>query len=478
MKILFISLGCDKNLVDSEHMLGMLCENGFSVTDDEREADIIVINTCCFIHDAKEESIENILEMAKLKKEGNLKVLVVTGCLAQRYKDEIQEEIPEVDAVIGTTAYDDIVQVVNNILNDIKNNNETVIIENNEENDKIKELNYNSNENNDNVKRDKINYNSYKDISYLTKNSSKRVITTGGYTSYLKIAEGCNKNCTYCIIPKLRGKFRSVPMDELLDEAKYLAEKGVKELILVAQETTLYGVDIYGEKKLPELLRKLCQIEGFEWIRILYTYPEEITDELIQVIKEEDKICKYIDMPIQHASDNILRKMGRRTNKQDLINIINKLRSEIDDIVIRTTLITGFPGETDDDFEELLDFVYDMSFERLGVFTYSAEEGTKAAIMDNQVDEEVKKMRRDAVMEMQQDITFDFMEDLIGNITKVIIEGYIADDDIYVGRTYMDAPGIDGLVFVESPKQIMSGDIILAEITGAEGYDLTAKHIY
>ena len=267
-------------------------------------------------------------------------------------------------------------------------------------------------------------------------------------------------------------------MDELLDEAKYLAEKGVKELILVAQETTLYGVDIYGEKKLPELLRKLCQIEGFEWIRILYTYPEEITDELIQVIKEEDKICKYIDMPIQHASDNILRKMGRRTNKQDLINIINKLRSEIDDIVIRTTLITGFPGETDDDFEELLDFVYDMNFERLGVFTYSAEEGTKAASMDNQVDEEVKKMRRDAVMEMQQDITFDFMEDLIGNITKVIIEGYIADDDIYVGRTYMDAPGIDGLVFVESPKQIMSGDIILAEITGAEGYDLTAKHIY
>lgn len=450
MKILFISLGCDKNLVDSEHMLGMLCENGFSVTDDEREADIIVINTCCFIHDAKEESIENILEMAKLKKEGNLKVLVVTGCLAQRYKDEIQEEIPEVDAVIGTTAYDDIVEVVNNTLK----------------------------KNDDNVKKDKINYNSYKDISYLTKNSSKRVITTGGYTSYLKIAEGCNKNCTYCIIPKLRGKFRSVPMDELLDEAKYLAEKGVKELILVAQETTLYGVDIYGEKKLPELLRKLCQIEGFEWIRILYTYPEEITDELIQVIKEEDKICKYIDMPIQHASDNILRKMGRRTNKQDLINIINKLRSEIDDIVIRTTLITGFPGETDDDFEELLDFVYDMNFERLGVFTYSAEEGTKAASMDNQVDEEVKKMRRDAVMEMQQDITFDFMEDLIGNITKVIIEGYIADDDIYVGRTYMDAPGIDGLVFVESPKQIMSGDIILAEITGAEGYDLTAKHIY
>ena len=343
MKILFISLGCDKNLVDSEHMLGMLCDNGYSVTDDENEADVIVVNTCCFIHDAKEESIENILEMAKLKEKGKLKVLVVTGCLAQRYKDEIQDEIPEVDAIIGTTAYDDIVNVINGILED-KNYN-------------VKDKDY------------KLKHNSYKDISYLTKNTSNRVITTGGYTSYLKIAEGCNKNCTYCIIPKLRGKFRSVPMEELLEEAKYLADKGVKELILVAQETTLYGVDIYGKKTLPELLKKLCKIDGFEWIRILYTYPEEITDELIQVIKEEDKICKYIDMPIQHASDNILKKMGRRTNKQDLINVIKKLRSEVEDIVIRTTLITGFPGETDEDFEELLDFVYDMSFERLGVFT-------------------------------------------------------------------------------------------------------------
>ena len=442
MKILFVSLGCDKNLVDSEHMLGMLCDNGFTVTDDENEADVIVVNTCCFIHDAKEESIENILEMSKLKENGNLKALVVTGCLAQRYKDEIQKEIPEVDAVIGTTAYDDIVNIVEEILEDKKVAN------------------------------------SYKDISYLTPNTSNRVITTGGYTSYLKIAEGCNKNCTYCIIPKLRGKFRSVPMEQLLEEARYLADKGVKELILVAQETTLYGVDIYGEKKLPELLRELCKIEGFEWIRILYTYPEEITDELIQVIKEEDKICKYIDMPIQHASDNILKKMGRRTNRADLVEIIGKLRKEIDDIVIRTTLITGFPGETEEDFEQLLDFVYDMSFERLGVFTYSAEEGTKAAEMDGQIDEDVKEARRNAVMEMQQDITFDYMASLVGNITKVLIEGYMVDDDVYVGRTYMDAPNIDGLVFVNSNKQLMSGDIILAEITNSDGYDLIAEHVY
>lgn len=442
MKILFVSLGCDKNLVDSEHMLGMLCDNGFTVTDDENEADVIVVNTCCFIHDAKEESIENILEMSKLKENGNLKALVVTGCLAQRYKDEIQKEIPEVDAVIGTTAYDDIVNIVKEILEDKKVAN------------------------------------SYKDISYLTPNTSNRVITTGGYTSYLKIAEGCNKNCTYCIIPKLRGKYRSVPMEQLLEEARFLADKGVKELILVAQETTLYGVDIYGEKKLPELLRELCKIEGFEWIRILYTYPEEITDELIQVIKDEDKICKYIDMPIQHASDNILKKMGRRTNRADLVEIIGKLRKEIDDIVIRTTLITGFPGETEEDFEQLLDFVYDMSFERLGVFTYSAEEGTKAAEMDGQIDEDVKEARRNAVMEMQQDITFDYMASLVGNITKVLIEGYMVDDDVYVGRTYMDAPNIDGLVFVNSNKQLMSGDIILAEITNSDGYDLIAEHVY
>lgn len=442
MKILFISLGCDKNLVDSEHMLGMLCDNEFTVTDDENEADVIVVNTCCFIHDAKEESIENIIEMAKLKDEGNLKALVVTGCLAQRYKDEIQKEIPEVDAVIGTTAYDDIVNIVEEILEDKKVAN------------------------------------SYKDISYLTPNTSNRVITTGGYTSYLKIAEGCNKNCTYCIIPKLRGKFRSVPMEKLLEEARFLADKGVRELILVAQETTLYGVDIYGEKKLPELLRKLCKIEGFEWIRILYTYPEEITDELIQVIKEEDKICKYIDMPIQHASDNILKRMGRRTNRADLVEIIGKLRKEIDDIVIRTTLITGFPGETEEDFEELLDFVYDMNFERLGVFTYSAEEGTKAAEMNEQIAEEVKEARRNAVMEMQQDITFDYMASLVGNITKVLIEGYMVDDDVYVGRTYMDAPNIDGLVFVNSNKQLMSGDFILAEITNSDGYDLIAEHVY
>ena len=461
MKVLFISLGCDKNLVDSEHMLGMLSEHGYTITDDECEADVIVVNTCCFIHDAKEESIENIIEMARYKTEGNLKALVVTGCLAQRYKEEIQKEIPEVDAVIGTTAYDDIVKVVDAVIASYDDASKT-------DDTDVESVN---------VERLAKN-NSFKDINYLTKNGNKRILTTGGYTSYLKIAEGCNKNCTYCIIPKLRGKFRSVPMEELIKEATTLAEQGIKELILVAQETTLYGVDIYGEKKLPELLRKLCQIDGFEWIRILYTYPEEITDELIEVIKEEDKICKYIDMPIQHASDAILRKMGRRTNRQDLVNLITKLRNEIDDIVIRTTLITGFPGETEEDFESLLDFVYDMSFERLGVFAYSAEEGTRAATMDNQVDDEVKEARRNAIMEMQQDITFDYMSSLEGNIMKVIIEGYIADDDIYVGRTYMDAPGIDGLVFVDSDRNHMSGDIIIAEITASKGYDLIATEVY
>ena len=431
-----------------------LCNKGYYITDNEYEADVIVVNTCCFIHDAKEESIENIIEMAKHKEDGALKCLVVTGCLAQRYKEEIIKEIPEVDAVIGTTAYDDIVEVVDSVLKDRRSD------VNKKESDALTK------------------YNSFKDISYLTKNNAKRVVTTGGYTSYLKIAEGCNKNCTYCIIPKLRGKFRSVPMEELLEEARYLADKGVKELILVAQETTLYGVDIYGEKRLPHLLKELCKIDGFEWIRILYTYPEEISDELIQVIKEEDKICKYIDMPIQHASDKILRKMGRRTNNKDLVDIITKLRNEIEDIVIRTTLITGFPGESEEDFEILLDFVYNMNFERLGVFTYSAEEGTRAYDMKDQVDEDIKVARRDAVMEMQQDITFDYMSSLVGNITKVLIEGYIVDEDIYVGRTYMDAPNIDGLIFVNSTRQIMSGDIILAEIKSSDGYDLIGEHIY
>lgn len=440
LKILFISLGCDKNLVDSEVMLGLLKKKDMIITDDENEADVIVINTCCFIHDAKEESIETILEMAKLKETGKLKALLVAGCLAQRYKEEIIKEIPQVDAVIGTTAIDEIDEILNSVLKGIKKNY-------------------------------------FNDMDYLPKTKVDRVITTGGYTSYLKIAEGCDKHCTYCIIPKLRGKFRSVPMEDLIEEAKYLVENGVKELILVAQETTLYGVDLYGKKMLPELLRKLAKIEELEWIRLLYCYPEEITDELIQVMKEEDKVCKYIDMPIQHASDKILKKMGRRTSKAELVEIINKIRSQIEDVVIRTTLITGFPTESDEDFEELMDFVYDMNFERLGVFTYSREEDTPAANFEGQVDEAIKEERKESIMAMQQDIAFDFSSEMINRVVKVIIEGYIDKDDVYVARSYMDAPSIDGLVFVKSDRQLMSGDFVLAQITNSDGYDLIAEAI-
>ena len=435
MNIYFISLGCDKNLADSEAMLGLLKDKNYTIVLEENKADVIVVNTCCFINDAKDESIETIIEMAELKKTGNLKKLIVTGCLAQRYQEDIIKEIPEVDALLGTTAIDDILDAI--------------------ENDKT----------------------SFKDINYLPIIDSKRIVATGTFTSYIKISEGCDKFCTYCIIPSLRGRHRSVPMDKLIKEAEYLANNGTKELIVVAQDTTIYGTDLYGKKKLPELLKEFCKIEGIEWIRLLYCYPEDITDELIKTIKEEDKICKYIDMPIQHASDNVLKRMGRRTNKQDLITVINKLREEIPDIVIRTTLITGFPGESEEDFEELVDFVYNMNFERLGVFTYSAEEGTPAATMDNQIDENIKEDRRDAIMELQQDIVFDMNTELIGRIFDVIIEGYIAEDDIYVGRTYMDAPNIDGLIFVECPKMLMTGDIVLAEVIRADGYDLIAKSL-
>ena len=344
MKILFISLGCDKNLSDSEEMLGLLTANGHEIVDSEEEADVIVINTCCFIHDAKEESVNTILEMAEYKKSGTCKALIVTGCMAQRYKEEITQEIPEVDAVLGTTSYGDIVKA----LNEVQAGNV---------------------------------FQEFRDINELPEDCGRRVIATGGHFGYLKIAEGCDKHCTYCIIPSLRGKFRSVPEERLLKQAEYMASQGVKELILVAQETTVYGTDLYGKKTLHLLLKKLCQIRGIRWIRVLYCYPEEIYDELIQVMKEEPKICHYLDLPIQHASDGILKRMGRRTTKQELVDIIGKLRKEIPDIALRTTLITGFPGETQEQHEELMAFVDEMEFERLGVFTYSPEEDTPAATM-------------------------------------------------------------------------------------------------
>ncbi len=435
MRILFISLGCDKNLVDTEVMLGMLASRGYQMTDDENEADIIVVNTCCFIHDAKEESIQNILEMAEYKKGGRLKALIVTGCLAQRYRQEVLEEIPEVDAVLGTASYDKILETIDQVLG-----GGTAV--------------------------------TMADVDILPQVETKRLVTTGGHFAYLKIAEGCDKHCTYCIIPKIRGSFRSVPMETLLDEARYLAEGGVKELILVAQETTLYGRDLYGRKMLPELLRELCKIEGICWIRILYCYPEEITDELIQVMKEEKKICHYVDLPIQHANDEILKRMGRRTTKQELKDIIFKLRREIPDICIRTTLITGFPGETSRQHEELLEFVEEMEFDRLGVFTYSPEEDTPAASMPGQVEEEIKEERQAELMELQQEIAFGQAERMTGREVLVMIEGKIADENAYVGRTYRDAPNVDGLIFVNTEEELMSGDFARVQVSGAVDYDL------
>ncbi len=440
MNILFISLGCDKNLVDSEVMLGLLDKKGYQIVDSEEDADIIVVNTCCFIHDAKEESIQTILEMAEYKKEGKLKALIVTGCLAQRYQQEIIDEIPEVDAVLGTTSYDHIVEAVEEALA----GNGHVVLE---------------------------------DVDALPDVKEKRLVTTGGHYAYMKIAEGCDKHCTYCIIPKLRGNYRSVPMEKLLAEAKDLADQGVKELILVAQETTVYGKDLYGEKSLHKLLRELCKISKIQWIRILYCYPEEIYDELIQTIKEENKVCHYLDLPIQHASDAVLKRMGRKTSKAQLVEMIEKLRKEIPDISLRTTLITGFPGETQEQHEELKDFVDEMEFDRLGVFTYSPEEDTPAATMTEQIPEEVKEDRQAELMELQQEIAFDLAEDMVGREVLVMIEGKVADENAYVGRTYKDAPNVDGLIFINTDEELMSGDFARVRVTGALEYDLIGELI-
>ena len=436
MKILFVSLGCDKNLVDTENMLGILKNKGFEFTDDEWEADIIAINTCCFIGDAKQESINTILEMAEHKKDARCKVLVVAGCLAHRYQDEIIKEIPEVDAFVGTSSHDKIADMINSVL------------------------------------EEKGISNFVEDANRMPMVEADRIVTTPGYYEYLKIAEGCDKHCTYCVIPKVRGSFRSFPIEYLVNQTKKLVEGGVKEIILVAQETTLYGVDLYGKKSLPKLLHNLGLIEGLEWIRILYCYPEEINDELIEAIKNEPKVCHYLDMPIQHASDNILKRMGRRTSKQELTDIVAKLRREIPDIALRTTLITGFPGETDVDHEEVMQFIDECEFDRLGVFTYSREEDTVAAQMPDQIDEEIKEKYRDELMQLQQEISADRSAAMIGRIVRVMIEGFIPEDNTYVGRSYKDAPNVDGLVFVECDRELMSGDFIDVKITGSTEYDL------
>lgn len=438
MKLLFISLGCDKNLVDSEVMLGELEKRGYSFTEDENEADIIVINTCCFINDAKEESINTILEMAEYKKEGSCKALIVTGCLAQRYRQEIIDEIPEVDAVLGTTSFDHICEAIEDAL-------------------KGKHLTQ------------------FDNLQKLVKAKHHRVLTTGGHYAHLKIAEGCDKHCTYCIIPKIRGSYRSVPMEELVEEAAYLAEQGVRELILVAQETTLYGVDLYGEKSLHKLLKELCKIPGLYWIRIQYCYPEEIYDELIETIATEPKICHYLDLPIQHCNDEILRRMGRRTSKQQLVEKIEKLRAAIPDIALRTTLIAGFPGETPEAHEEMMQFVNDMEFDRLGCFAYSAEEDTPAAGFADQVPQELKETWRDEIMELQSEVCADLSEDMIGRELYVMVEGKVADEPAYIGRTYKDAPGVDGYIFIQTGEMLMSGDFVKVTVTGAVDYDLIGE---
>ena len=438
LKILFISLGCDKNLVDTEMMLGMLVQRGFSITDDETQAEAVVVNTCCFINDAKQESINALLEMAELRKSGSIKALIAAGCLAQRYQDEIQREIPEVDAIVGTTAIDAVADALDGVLSGDRRNH-------------LEDIN--------------------RELVY----GRKRIVTTGGHYAHLKIAEGCDKHCSYCIIPKVRGNYRSIPIDSLVQEAEHLAASGVRELILVAQETTLYGADLYGKKCLPELLHRLCAIQVIYWISILYCYPEEITDELIDTIQREPKVCNYLDIPIQHASDAVLKRMGRRTNRQELADMIAKLRERIPDICLRTTLITGFPGETQEDHESLLAFVDEMEFDRLGVFTYSPEEDTPAALFDDQIDEEVKLDRQADIMELQQEIAFEKAQEAVGSTLPVMVEGKVPDEHAYVARSYRDAPDVDGFVFIQTGRELMTGDFVRVRITGSHEYDLIGE---
>ena len=439
MKVLFVSLGCDKNLVDSEQMLGALAAHGFTVTDDETKADVIVINTCSFIHDAMDESVQTILEMAEYKKAGSCKALLVTGCLAQRFKDDILEELPEVDAVFGTNSIDRLIPILEQVLEGKR-------------------------------------VSAYAPLTGLPKMTEKRLLTTGGHYAYLKIAEGCDKHCTYCIIPSLRGSYRSVPMEKLIAEAKELAEGGVKELILVAQETTIYGRDLYGEKSLHTLLNELCKIEDLAWIRVLYCYPEEIYPELIETMKNQKKVCHYLDLPIQHVSDGILKRMGRRMTKAGLLELITSLREAMPDIALRTTLISGFPGETENDVEEVLSFIDEIEFDRLGVFTYSREDGTPAATMPEQIPEEIKAERRDRIMELQQEISLDKGESKIGQILDVVIEGKVADEDAYIARSYADAPGVDGYVFIQNVySDLMSGAFVKVRILSALEYDLIGE---
>lgn len=440
MKIYFVSLGCDKNLVDSEMMIASLQKAGHQLVDDESVAEIIVVNTCCFIGDAKEESINTLLAMAEYKKAAECRLLIAAGCLAQRYHTEIKEEIPEVDIIIGTMGYEALTEAIEQGLKKGSTAKEYL-----------------------------------QSIDYLPQPLTDRNSMSGGYFAYLKIAEGCDKHCSYCIIPKVRGKYRSVPVGNLVAQAEHLVRNGAKELILVAQETTLYGQDLYGKKSLPLLLEKLSAISELKWIRILYCYPEEITEELIDALKRLPKVCHYLDIPVQHASDRILKRMGRHTSRQEITKIVGRLRERIPDIALRTTLITGFPGETEEDFAELKEFVSQMRFERLGVFAYSQEEDTAAADFEGQIAEEVKEDRKSEIMELQQEIAFEKSGAQVGRTLEVMVEGNLPDEGVYIARTYMDAPDVDGYVFVESEWNLESGDFITVKIVDARGYDLIGE---
>ena len=433
------TLGCDKNLVDAEEMMSILYENGHEFTDDPTQAEIIIVNTCCFIEDAKKESIDAIIEAGEYKSGGCLKSVIATGCMAQRYAKEIEEKLPEVDAIVGIGGREALINAINS-----------------------------ASDKNVFVKTD----NDMKSI-----HAGERILSGGTHSAHLRIADGCDKYCTYCIIPHIRGRFRSIPEDELIASAKSLCEKGVRELILVAQETTLYGTDIYGEKRLPKLLKKLCEIDDLRWIRIMYAYPEEIDEELIDTIASENKICNYIDMPIQHINDDVLKAMNRKTTGADIRRKIDLIKKKIPDIALRTTLLTGFPGETDEMFEELKAFVAEEHFARLGVFPYSKEEGTLAAKMKNQVPKRTREKRAKELMLIQRSSNRSFGKSKINTDLDVMIEGYIPEDNIYVGRTYADAPEIDGLVFVDSKRELMSGDFIKAHINNSSEYDLWGSEI-
>ena len=441
-KIMFISLGCDKNLVDSEKMSAELIGAGFSVTDESREAEVCVINTCCFIHDAKQESIDTIIETGELKKKGKLKYLIITGCLATRYAEDIKEALPEVDAILSSSASDELIATINSLYKG-------------------------------NLKDKSIS----KPIDREPEHKALRLHNTLKNYAYLKIADGCSKHCTYCVIPSIKGAYRSFPMEDIIKEAEDAVKKGKNELILVGQETTIYGTDLYGKKTLPKLLSELNKIEGLEMIRLMYCYPEEIDNELIQSIKTLDKVAKYIDMPIQHISDDVLKRMGRKTSGNDIRKLIRKLRREIPEIVIRTSLIAGFPGETEEDHKQLVDFLKEFKLERVGVFTYSKEEGTPAAKMKPQILKKVKEAWRKELMLTQQGIVFEANAALTGKRFKAIVEGRLEEENVYVGRTYRDAPDIDGYCFIKSERDLVLGDIIKVKIEKASGYDLIASEV-